>query len=61
MTDRQSLSANIAWLSTCLLSAAAGHLIDDFMEITWFLLGTFGLIAAVGLQAAAGTLKAKPE
>jgi len=52
MTDRQSLPTNIAWLSTCLLCASAGHLIGDFMEPTWFLLGAFGLIAAVGLQAA---------
>jgi len=52
MTDRKSLPTYIAWLSTCLLSASAGHLIGDFMELTWFLLGTFGMIAAVGLQMA---------
>ncbi|HEX3999478.1 MAG TPA: hypothetical protein VHX65_13080 [Pirellulales bacterium] len=53
MTERKTLPANIAWLSTCLLVAAAGELIGDSMDITWFLQGTFGLISAVGLQMAA--------
>lgn len=58
MTDRKSLPADIAWLSVCVISVAAGHLIDDFMELTWFLVGSFGLISAVGLQAAARSLTA---
>jgi len=55
MTDRKSLSAYIAWLSTCLLAAAAGHLIDDYTRTTWLLMGAFGLVAAVGLQIASRT------
>jgi hypothetical protein len=61
MTDRTSLSAYIAWMSTCLLSAAVGHLIDDSMEATWFFMGTFGLIAAVGLQIPSRTIEARPK
>jgi len=52
MTDRRSLPTDIAWLSTCLVSASAGRLIDDFTQLSWFLLGTFGIITAIGLQAA---------
>jgi hypothetical protein len=52
MTDRKSLPTYTAWLSTCLLSASAGHLVGDAMGLTWFILGTFGLIAAFGLQVA---------
>jgi len=59
MTDRKSLSTYIAWLSTCLLAAAAGHLIDDLTRTTWLLLGTFGLVAAVGLQVASRTFEAR--
>jgi hypothetical protein len=55
MTDRKSLSAYIAWLSTCLLAAAAGRLIDDYTRTTWLLFGAFGLVAAVGLQIASRT------
>jgi hypothetical protein len=56
MTDRKSLPADIAWLSTCILSASGGHLIDEVMDTTWFLFGAFGLIAAVGLEIASRTL-----
>jgi ABC-type transport system involved in cytochrome bd biosynthesis fused ATPase/permease subunit len=59
MTDRKSLSAYIAWLSTCLLAAAAGHLIDDHVRTTWLLLGAFGLVAAVGLQIASRTFQSR--
>jgi membrane protein implicated in regulation of membrane protease activity len=59
MTDRKSLSAYIAWISTCLLAAAAGHLIDDFTRVTWILLGAFGLVAAVGLQVASRTFASR--
>jgi hypothetical protein len=59
MTDRKSLSTYIAWLSTCLLAAAAGHLIDDYTRTTWLVLGTFGLVAAVGLQVASRTSKVR--
>ena len=59
MTDRKSLSAYIAWISTCLLAAAAGHLIDDFTRVTWILLGAFGLVAAVGLQVASRTFESR--
>jgi hypothetical protein len=59
MTDRKSLSAYIAWLSTCLLAAAAGHLIDDITRTTWLVLGTFGLVAAVGLQVASRSFVAR--
>jgi hypothetical protein len=59
MTDRHSLSAYIAWLSTCLLAAAAGHLIDDFTRTSWFLLGAFGLVAAVGLQIASRSFESR--
>lgn len=56
MTDRKSIPTYIAWLSTCLLTAAAGHLIEEPTELDWFLQGTFGLISAVGLQIAAHNL-----
>jgi hypothetical protein len=55
MTDRKSLPTYIAWLSTCLLTAAAGQLIDDFTVTAWFIQGTFGLVSAVGLQVTSRT------
>ena len=61
MTDRKSLPCYIAWLSTCILSAAAGHLIADFAETAWLLMGMFGLLAAVGLQAVSTRLKHQAE
>jgi len=61
MTDRKTLPANIAWLSTCILSAAAGHQIDDFSETTWLLAGMFGILAAVGLEVASRTLNRRAE
>ena len=41
----------IAWLSLCLLAAAWGRTLDDRLQIAWSEIGTFGLIAAVGLEA----------
>jgi hypothetical protein len=60
MTDRKSLPTYIAWLSTCLLTAAAGQLIDDFTVTAWFIEGTFGLICAVGLQITAQSVVGRP-
>jgi hypothetical protein len=48
-----SLVALIAWLSTCLLAGGLGTMIDPSTHVLWLRAGCFGLVAAVGLDAAA--------
>jgi hypothetical protein len=52
-----SIPSLIAWLSLCLLAAAAGHTLDQEWQPVWARMGAFGLVAAVGL----GTLEKARE
>ncbi len=45
-----SVPTLIAWLSVCLLAAAAGHALDQRWQPLWARIGAFGLAAAVGLS-----------
>jgi hypothetical protein len=49
----KSLANLIAWLSVCVLSAAWGAGMDTDWQSYWKQLGAFGLVSAVGLNAAA--------
>jgi hypothetical protein len=49
----ESLVALIAWLSTCLLAAGLGTMMDASTHILWLRAGCFGLVAAVGLDVSA--------
>jgi hypothetical protein len=44
-----SIPSLIAWLSVCMLAAAVGHTLDEHWQPVWARMGTFGLVAAVGL------------
>lgn len=48
--NRQSITALIAWLSTCLLAGGLGTNIDPSTHLLWLRAGSFGLVAAVGLD-----------
>lgn len=49
----ESFVAPIAWLSTCLLAGGLGTMIDPSTHILWLRAGSFGLVAAVGLDISA--------
>ncbi len=50
---RETLPTLIAWLSTCLMAAGLGTMIDPRTHNLWVQAGCFGLVAAVGLDVAA--------
>jgi hypothetical protein len=52
-TKQESFPTLIAWLSTCLLAAGMGMMADHFTHVLWLQAGSFGLVAAVGLDATA--------
>jgi hypothetical protein len=47
-----SLATLIAWLSTCLLAGGISMMFSAGMRTLWIWWGCFGLVAAVGLEAA---------
>ncbi len=49
---QESIPTLIAWLSTCLLAAGMG-MADRFTHVLWLQAGSFGLVAAVGLDVSA--------
>jgi hypothetical protein len=48
-----SLATIIAWLSTCLLAGGVSTLFSESARTMWITWGSFGLVAAVGLEVAA--------
>jgi hypothetical protein len=53
LARKSSVRSLIGWLSLCLLAAGWGPKLDSSVRELWALLGSFGLAAAVGLEAAA--------
>ena len=48
-----SLATIISWVSTCLLAGGVSTLFSDSSRIIWMSWGSFGLVAAVGLDVSA--------
>ncbi len=51
----ESITPLIAWLSTCLMAAGLGPLLDTHTHLLWLRGGCFGLVAAAGLEGAVRT------
>ena len=50
---RETLPTLIAWLSTCMLAAGLGKIVEPYTHGLWLQAGCFGLVAAVGLDVSA--------
>ena len=48
-----SLATVISWVSSCLLAAGISTLFSESSRVTWMSWGSFGLVAAVGLDVSA--------
>ena len=48
-----SLATIISWVSSCLLAAGLSTMFSDTSRMTWLSWGSFGLVAAVGLDISA--------